>query len=308
MRHLPCPILVLLAAGGCAPDTPAPVEDEEPAPYIFPEEDAPVPTLAAADLEDAVASAVATVLDLDAAPIFPAYAAAMAGSDTGCPYYYDYQGSAYWYDQCTADGGASYSGYSFYQLYQDYDDGAGNLYNGESIYGVARIDTADGHTFEAGGSAQLLVATASTYTYYSSVIAGSFAWDGPEADGTWMAEGLSPDVTMVGYVVPAYGNYMQVDGGVSGLGGDLDTVVFDAVTIFEESLGSTCPTEPGGVISVRDADGNWYDVVFDGPADYGEVSDPALCDGCGSAWFRGEPLGEVCADFSALLDWEGSPW
>ena len=101
---------------------------------------------------------------------------------------------------------------------------------------------------------------------------------------------------------------VEVDGGLSGLGGDLDTVVFDAVTIFDESLGSTCPTEPGGVVSVRDVSGDWYDVVFDGPTEYGDESDPDLCDGCGAAYYRGEYLGQVCSDFTGMLDWEGTPW
>jgi hypothetical protein len=61
-------------------------------------------------------------------------------------------------------------------------------------------------------------------------------------------------------------------------------------------------------VSLRDSDGNWYDVVFDGPILYDDVIDPAVCDGCGEAWYRGEPMGTVCADFNALVDWEVSPW
>jgi hypothetical protein len=297
-----------LLLSGCGPGAAPEDEASAPAPYIFAEEDPPTSSMDPAELEAAITAAAATVLTLDAAPIFPAYAAAMAGTDPTCPYYYDYQGSAYWYDACTASGGSSYNGYSFHQVYADYDAGDGNIYNGEAIYGVARIETADGHVFEAGGSAQQLVATADTYTYFQSLIQGAFTWNGPEADGTWLADGVAPDLTMTAYTIPSGGKYMRVDGGLSGLGGTLDTVVFDAVTLFDTALGSTCPTEPGGVVSVRDTDGEWYDVVFDGPADIGEAADASLCDGCGTAWFRGEYLGDVCADFSPLLAWETAPW
>ena len=58
----------------------------------------------------------------------------------------------------------------------------------------------------------------------------------------------------------------------------------------------------------RDNAGQWYDVLFDGPLEYGEQVDPDLCDGCGQVWYRGEPLGEACVDFSHLLDWSGRPW
>ncbi len=301
---------LLLLATGCGPADPEVTGEPaiEPAPYIYEEDAPPVAELTAAELEGAIEGAVALSLTLNAGPIFPAYEAAMAGAEDACPAWYDYQGSQYWYDTCTATTGAHYSGYSFFQSYVDYDAGDGNLYNGNSVYGVARIVTPDGYTYEAGGSATNLVATGPGYVYFSSQVAGAFAWDGPEAAGTWLETGVSPDITLLGYVVADAGNYVMIDGGLSGLGGELDTVVFDAVVLYDAGLGSPCPTEPGGVVSVRDPGGSWYDVVFDGPSDYGVEADADLCDGCGAAFFRGEPLGEVCVDFTTLLDWEVSPW
>lgn len=301
-------LLALTFLLGCpAEEAPAPADTTEPAPYVYEEEDPPEAELAAADLEESIEAAVGIALTLNATPIFPAYEVVMAGAEEGCPAYYESEGNLYWYDQCTTSGGTDFSGYSFYQLYDQYDGGDGTLYDGEAVYGVAQVTTPEGYTFEAGGSAYALVSAAETYTYYASVIAGSFAWDGPGAEGTWLADGVSPDLTLVGYTTE-YGDMVQVDGGFTGTGGQLDTVVFDMITIYEAGLGSTCPTEPGGVVSVRDNVGNWYDVVFDGPTEYGDESDPDLCDGCGAAYFRGEPLGDVCVDFTTLLDWEVSPW
>jgi hypothetical protein len=302
-------ILLASLLAGCAPDPAPSTEDTapDPAPYIFDEADPPVATLEPSDLEGTIDAAVALVLTLNAAPIFPVYSQIMATSEANCPNYYDYEGSQYWYDQCDTNSGTSFSGYSFYQLYDNYDAGDGSIYNGESLYGVARIDTADGYTFEAGGSAYNLVVTADTYTYYASTIAGAFAWNGTGAEGTWLATGVSPDLSLVAYIANGYGSMTQVDGGLSGLGAPLDTVVFDTLTLMSDGL-TTCPTEPGGVVSVRDDEGSWYDVVFDGPSEYGDEVDAAACDGCGAAYFRGEYLGQVCADFSALLDWETTPW
>lgn len=294
---------------GCPAEPTPPVEEDtyEPAPYIYDEEESPVPTLTAADLEAAIDTSLVQVLTLNAAPVFPAYAEAMTGAQGDCPSYYEADGNVYWYDQCTSDLGASFNGYNFYYLYDNFDAGDGSVYNGEAISGVAEITTADGKTFVSGGSAYNLVITGDGYTSYYSVIAGSFAWDGDDAAGTWLGEGLAPDITISAYSVPDWGALITVDGGVSGTGGELDSIVFDSVTMMTENV-NTCSTEPGGVVSLRDSDGNWYDVVFDGPILYDDVIDPAVCDGCGEAWYRGEPMGTVCADFNALVDWEVSPW
>ena len=61
-------------------------------------------------------------------------------------------------------------------------------------------------------------------------------------------------------------------------------------------------------MSIRDADGEWYQAIFDGPAFQGAEVFPPDCDGCGEVWFRGQRLGEVCPDFSAFTDWQDQPW
>ena len=66
--------------------------------------------------------------------------------------------------------------------------------------------------------------------------------------------------------------------------------------------------EPGGTIGVRVADGSWYDVQFHGPTDAKPEVAPKDCDGCGDAFYRGEPLGTVCVDFSAWTGWGAAPW
>lgn len=311
------PLTLLLAA--CAPAKTTPGGDTEgtedtavtPAPYIVEEEDPPQADFSAEQITAAILNAMTAAKGIHAAPVFDAYQAVMDGQDGGCPNYYEQDGNEYWYDYCTSDAGVTYNGYSFYYAYDNYDVGDGLIYNGGALYGVAQVTDAAGHTFEAGGSAVEVVADAAdgSYRMWQSQVQGSFAWDGPGGEGTWLAEGLAPDLIMYAYYLPAYeGHAFFLDGAVSGLGGDFDVVVFDSATIFDANAGGGCSIEPSGVVSVRDGEGNWYDVLFDGPVEWGGDFDAAACDGCGSAWFRGEEVGQACLDFSALTDWGTAPW
>jgi hypothetical protein len=309
--------MLLLA---CAtPDEPAPAEEKyEPVPYVVDEAAPPEAALSPEEIEAAIDEAAAGILGVNAAPVVAAYTEAMAES-AGCPDYYEVDGSQYWYDECTTDTGTHYSGYAQWILYDGYPDGAGNLYDGAGFYGVGSITRPDGASFSFGGAAYALVATPESidptdrnwYAYFQSVVQGGFAYDGPAAAGTWLYEGGAPDLSTVVYYAPGYdGKYVAVDGGVSDLTGELVTaVVMDGVILMSDAIVPDCPGEPAGVVSVRDAEGNWIDVLFHGATEWGgKPDDAALCDGCGEAWFAGEPVGTVCPDFSPLLAWEDQPW
>lgn len=292
---------------------PEPADDGvEPVPYIYDaEDDDTAPLLTTADVEARIADALGLVWEVDANPIFPAYHAAMAAADSGCPNYYDYEGSEYWYDDCTSDAGASFSGYAFNLVYADtpYDT---YFLNGEALYGVGTA-TIDGATLSFGGSAAFYTATpdlpeddASYYVSTVNQVQGGFAYDGSEADGTWLEEGEAPDLYGYTYYAPSYeGRYAYVDGAVLV---DDTPVVFDTVYMYSENLAPDCPNEPFGGMSVRDENGEWYDVVLHGPEEYGAQVDASLCDSCGDVYFHGELLGSACADFAALTDWEQAPW
>lgn len=306
-RTLPWLFLALAACGSKGDDTAA-ADVYTPAPYLVDEEDPPVATFSADAVGEAIISAMIAGPALNAAPVFPAYLAVMDGQDGSCPNYYSYNGNAYWYDTCTSESGVSYSGYSFYYSYVDYESD-GVIYNGDQLFGVATVTDADGDTFQAGGSAAALSGTAvdGSYTLWQSVVQGSFAYDGAAGRGTWLEDHLAPDLTLAAYYVPSYdARAMILDGGVSGLGGDFDTVVFSNVALYDIAGG--CRQEPSGLISLRDGEGNWYDVTLDGPVDFGGDFDAAACDGCGDVWFRGEDVGQVCVDFTTLTSWGSEPW
>lgn len=288
---------------------------EEPLPWIFEGDTLPEPSLTAEAAAAALLEGVALAMERTAVPVFPAYEAAMAGQSAGCPDYYEAEGNVYWYDNCTGSDGSGFSGYSFYTRYDQVDGGDGLIYDGEALSGVARVETPEGHVFDAGGSAYYYAAhhegtgdADPSYDYFTSIVQGSFSYDGPEAAGTWVAEGEAPDITLQAGYLPALDARLAIlDGSVSGLSGEVSYLVFDALTAFSPAI-STCAAEPGGGFSARAADGYWYDVVFDGPLEWGQQVDRGVCDGCGRMYFQGEEVGEVCVGDLGLLAWGVAPW
>lgn len=298
------------------------VEELEPSPYIYDEGETVEPMLSAEAVAAAIDEAFDVAVELEAQPILDGYMRLMESEEEGCPDYYSDGDNTYWYDYCETEEGAYFSGYGFGYSYTDFE-ADGYLYNGEQVFTISQIISPEGYTFEGGGAAYMLEAEFIEdgenvpHTIAYSVIQGAFSYDGPEADDTWLTTELSPDLTVAVYnipeneIYPTYmGNLMSIEGGINGLTGDAGTVVFE-VTLHDEGVGNPCPQEPAGTVSVRDSEGLWYDVVYDGVEAFsGDTMDMDECDGCGAVWFRGEHLGEACTlDPSGLLDWEGAtPW
>ncbi len=296
-------------------------ETLEPSPYLVDEADPVTANLSSEEVGSAVQELLSQIKELNAAPVFEAYEAAMLGAEPGCPDFYEDEGNVYWYDYCYASDGSYFTGYAFSQDYngQEVD---GYSYTGQTVYSVAEVTNANGNVFTGGGSVQLLRADSIegekdvTHTIWMSVLEGGYAYDGPETAGTWMSEGITPSLTLQFVEIPEEadigisGRIFTATGGVSGLQGIAGTVVLDNFQVWPAAFGNSCPEEPHGIVSVRDDEGLWYDVVFDGsPAWTEEAVAPALCDGCGGIYFRGEKIGSTCVD---VLDLPGElgaePW
>ena len=303
------------------PDVDVPVAldtavEDEPDPYVYDElPDEVDPLLTTTDLELGIAEGIDVLFSLDPRPLHELYVQALDDVDSDCPYFYDeyYElyGYDYWYDTCTTDGGASFSGNGRHYGYDRYVDGYYDYQFRNYYYGSAKIVTEDGHTLTAAGYSYNYdyTYTYNGYRYFYSQIYGDFRWDGPGAEGTWIERDLSMVTYLYANVSPAAGVYVSLDSSLSGLDGDVNSVVFDGVIMYDEVRGSPGPTEPGGTISLRDAAGDWYDVEFHGPTAGSTSTFPPDCDGCGTAYWKGEYVGEVCPDFSAMLDWgTGEPW
>ncbi len=171
------------------------------------------------------------------------------------------------------------------------------------------MTTPEGYVFEAAGGAYVLwgVTDDGADAFYT-VVQDGFAYDGPAAQGTWLGDGVSPEIVSYGLRYPSVdGRAVYVSGRVLVDDGPVEAVVFEELFMYSAELGSPCPSEPAGMVSVLDGEGAWFDILFDG-GQWGEAVDADACDGCGGAWYQGSYLGEVCADFGVLLDWENNPW
>ncbi len=318
-------LALLLACGESSENDLSPVVDpgitEEPAateppdePYIA-EEDPIEPALSLDEVSEAITQVIATAKSIQGNVLFDGYAASLAGRSTSCPYtnpdYAELYGIDYWYDSCTASSGTVFNGYGYGYVYAPFWSGTYYYSDYAYLYGDAEITTPDGSQFTAAGTAYYYHYDESTYDYgnIQFYAFGEFGWDAPEAASTWLASGVSSTLTISATDYRLWNaKVVLFDGGISRLQGTANAVVFDRLYASDAGYGSPCEAEPGGMVSVRDDEGEWYDVSFDG-ADYGsDVAFPPECDGCGHVWFRGAYLGDVCPDLGGLLSWEDWSW
>jgi len=292
--------------------TPDPEEDDEP--YLSDDTDVDLPSFDAEAVGAALGAAMTDARQISAVPVVAGYFEATAGMDETCPGWLNFDGTEYWYDYCTTLDGTTFDGYGAHVLFEDYPLGDGNYWDGYQISSLGSVTTPAGDVFEAAGAAYVLWTEASDGgLIYQSYVEGGFSYDGPAAAGTWLEDNLSPTLSTYAIAYPGFGpgaddgNAIVLSGQVLVEDASVAAVVFEELFIYDETLGSPCPSEPDGMISVLNTSGVWVDLVFDG-GQWGEAVDPAVCDGCGSAWYQGNLLGEVCADFSGLTDWGTNPW
>jgi len=294
--------------------------EEDDGSYLLDEPEEEGPVLSLGELEQGIAEALAASFTLDPEVFHDLYGELVneASMDDDCPYLYDYYyesyGRVYWYDSCTSDNGTTYAGYGIHSQERDYVDASSGYEYSHNAYfsGSAKVVSPSGSTLEAAGYSSTYAFYYPSYdrTYSYASIVGTFRWDGTGADASWLGQDLAVDLYTYAIDYQSYedGVYTYLNGSLSGFTGTVNAVWFDQVLLQSEDVGSDCGAEPGGLISVRDEAGDWYDVVFDGATYSGGFAFGPDCDGCGEAWFHGAPLGEVCPDFTALQGWEGRPW
>ncbi|MED5373319.1 MAG: hypothetical protein VX899_20030 [Myxococcota bacterium] len=312
----------LVLALACAVSEPAPelqdtgtAESQEPTPYVVVTDEEAEPPLSAEALAQGVNTAIDALLRVDPLVFHGAYEGLReAGSDGDCPYYYDSYlesyGQYYWIDDCESDGGSAFSGNG--RSYLTHGNSAGSYdydYQGY-FYGSGSITGAAGERIAAAGYSNSYEAfhTGNSYDYFYHDMWGEFSSSNAGLDDTWLGETWRLDHTLSANRSPTGGLYISLNSAISGLSGPVNAAVLEGVVIYDEARGSPCPSEPSGVISLRDAQGRWVELRFDGVPSGGTTMYPPDCDGCGRAWLDGNDIGEVCPDFSALLDWEERPW
>jgi hypothetical protein len=125
------------------------------------------------------------------------------------------------------------------------------------------------------------------------------AIDDPNQSGTWPARGIVPNLTRTRISSPSGARVNVIHGSLHQLpdpeGHGITAVWATELAMGNEASEDPCTSEPHGDLAVRDVDGNWFDVLFDG--DTG-----GTCDGCGTISFAGTLVGEVCPDLSPLFE------
>lgn len=297
-------------------------EDDLPSDYIY-EDDEVEALLSPEQVQQGITDGIVAMLSVDPDLMHDTYntiidesrSAALAG-EADCPYYYEdyytYYGYYYWYDSCTAEDDLTYSGYGYSYDYEPYETSGYRYSDVSYLYGNLALTTPEGATFEGSGYSyhQEYGYSTNYYAVYAYVY-GNWAYDGEDAEGNWLTQNLGVNTYVSASAYSDMGvpySQMTMTGSVSGLSGDVNTIVMTDTFIYTEAYGSDCDLEPSGLISVRDSQGEWYDVEFQGPPYMGASVFPTDCDGCGQIWFRGEYLGEACPDFSRMTDWEVRPW
>lgn len=281
-----------------------------------PDGDEPEATFDAAAVELAVDEALTGMLTVGAAPVLDAYTMLMEQADSDCPSWYENEGNVFWYSRCTTDAGTFYDGYGFVFVYEDaevFGEGQGH-WDLTQVSGAATIRDADGHTFHLGGAAYDGVAVNQWGgTSWATTVLGGFQWDAPDAAGTWLGDDVSPGLQMYAIDIPPEagagfdGRFIQAVGTVGGVGTETTGAQVELIQMSTQ-LGFPCDIEPYGTVSVRDADGTWWDVTFDVVIEDDDYALAGECDGCGAVTLHGEYVGDACVDTSFLLDWTEQPW
>ena len=313
------------AFAACADDGTAPATDTasdtsrpDTTPWIYaPEDTTPEATLARQTIETAIDTAVTEALALDAAPIAALHELLFPpppigeGDLTGCPAFltYDYGNAVayFWQGECTADNGHSYSGQGVVAVYTDFTNEIGT-FSGMTVQLSGRITAPDGTWLEGSGSAGFFAGGNEQLAAASNTLNGAWRAGGPRAPmSPWLDGTREPSLEVATWTfLPTGGRNLTVKGGLSFAGespfpAEVSAVVFEDFTARAVLAGASCESEPGGMASVRAADGTWYDTLFDGPTDAAATTPAETCDGCGATWHRASDIGPVCVDARDLL-------
>lgn len=273
------------------------------------------PPLSAAQVEAALPALLGELRSFHGVDVVELYLDHMALRQEPCPYIErtevydpDLVVSEYWYgDECTTEDGVYFDGYSYSREYTDRSQPDGLAYSGLDFKGEAVVIEPDGATFIVGGFAYSYAGLPrgnSPDRGWLSGVQGSVTWTGAGHEGDWFTTARVAEISMEARLVSGRRSVL-VEGGVAGFEGDILGLVAGPLVALEAS---PCPQELGGKLALRDAEGRWYALSFDGATSEEESPDMSACDGCGALSLDGEALGSVCVSPDPLLDWGASPW
>jgi hypothetical protein len=328
-------LVAFMALSGCEPALPT----DPPSNYEFDPPEIPPPQDAAA-ISQQVGLAISEVLTLDPLELFSSYdaertslgdtPAAVDGDPDGtCPDYdvalinststpQEFAWDAG--DGCDAPSGARFQGNANGGRalnFVDPDDATVQILDAYFLDSSSRI-------FEPGGVTRFDLSIGMNYTESAPVAAlgdrairssidGSAFWNGNGSGNVWLSTLYSLDLDVDADVFTNGNKRIELDGIVSGLSnsGTLSAIIFNDIEFAIGPL--TCQLEPAGNMLVRDNNGYWYEMNFQGSRNVtdDEVNDPE-CDGIGTFSILDtllpDPQPTVNPNFTSLSSWGGRPW
>lgn len=332
MRHLRWTLCVVVLGLACE-------EEGTPSPTAPPPADVlPLPDLEGLDMAAALQEALGLALSADLRAPWAAHAQTLDLAQEGCPDFYvgdlaeadlEDLGDGYaWVDRCRTGGGLGYSGAlgwtSSVEVEGDATTDAGQTTVAtRRIGGDGIVDDNEGVLLELDGEGE--------DNYYESRAPGYLAWTYTSRLAATLTGRYPFGATPYpgGWRQDLYLRYsrgaedsLEIRGNLylfEDLFDRFDSLSFDFQ--LQGQVGASpeeCLLEPSGILSLRDPNAFWYDVVFlprnpDQTGDDGAYENPLSgCEGCGTLYVRGVEVGPLCVDFSpvwaALLAPEDEAW
>jgi hypothetical protein len=159
----------------------------------------------------------------------------------------------------------------------------------------------------------------------AAFLRGTVFWDGTGSGAVWLSDRYSLDVEVSSELQGA-NKRIFMRGIVSGLKNSLiDAISFNNVEMSLATFPdpndpaiilSTCFSEPAGSFEVRDTNGYWYRLSFQGSRNFDNEAG-ANCDGSGDLLIINDPINNpietqtpqtITPTFTGLSDWGGRPW
>jgi hypothetical protein len=300
-----------LACATATPETPVAQEPAaSPHPYsieALPEEDQ-------AALSRSLERSLGQVLSLHPEPVLASYQAAMLYGSKDCPrvdsFSQDGTTTAHWQDACYSEESQAWlngpmttwqwsEGFmdpqtlpAFDDLYQRMEPMRALRWQGEGLNGQTDIMAPD-VDFNCSCLAIAGKAEDAGKSYSFIALDGPSHWSGPQAQGTWMEEGLQ--VQLSGFASQAGPQReLLMLGNISGLDPDFDSLSFELS--LKESNGQCAPwnTTEQRIGARQSSTGHWVELLL---PEFGEQSCMACTEG-----------GDFCVDLSPLMDWQAPPW
>ena len=300
-----------LACNPATQDT-VPPSTTTPSPHPYTIQDLPAQDLEA--LNRSLQSSLLQLMDLAPAPVLASYQAALAYGGEQCPHVdtvsLDGTTTSHWQEVCYNGENQAWlngpmttwrweQGYmdaqtlpAYDELYRRFEPMRTLRWEGQGLNGQTDI-MAEGVDFNCSCLAVSGQAKDGDTSYSFIALDGPSHWSGPEAEQTWMDQGLQVQLSVFASLRGSQRELLML-GNISGLDPDFDSLGFE-LSLQEEAGQCQAWNTTGQRIRARQAStGHWIELEFNAH----QESSCVVC----------TQDAELCVDLAPLLDWQEPPW